>query len=231
MLRDIAKGREARIEFVEKDGVEDRDADLVQGPDQARRPRSSSSTPRSPALVGRARRRPTLRADRLAAAAALPGRHDPDAINLPYPAFDKFVDRLPTDKAKRIVFFCQGITCMMSPNSLRRAEGMGYTNVKVYREGVPGVDAEERRRDRRPAPQGRVDRQGHPARARSTCARPRPSRATASSPARSRAGVAGARRRSATLRPTRSSRRRSWSTTPTTATPRCTRRSTITGPG
>ena len=61
----------------------------------------------------------------------------PGAINLPYPAFDKFVDRLPKDKAKLIVFFCQGVTCMMSPNSLRRAEGMGYTNVKVYRDGVP----------------------------------------------------------------------------------------------
>ncbi len=61
----------------------------------------------------------------------------PTAINLPYPAFDKFLDRLPKEKDKLLVFFCQGITCMMSPNSLRRAEAMGYTNVKVYREGWP----------------------------------------------------------------------------------------------
>ena len=61
----------------------------------------------------------------------------PTSINLPYPQFDKFVDRLPQDKAKPIIFYCQGITCMMSPMSLRRAEKMGYTDVKVYREGIP----------------------------------------------------------------------------------------------
>jgi rhodanese-related sulfurtransferase len=36
-----------------------------------------------------------------------------------------------------VIFFCQGVTCMLSPNSLRRAEAMGYTNVRVYREGWP----------------------------------------------------------------------------------------------
>jgi rhodanese-related sulfurtransferase len=29
------------------------------------------------------------------------------------------------------------VTCMLSPNSLRRAEALGYTNVRVYREGWP----------------------------------------------------------------------------------------------
>ncbi len=61
----------------------------------------------------------------------------PTAINLPYPAFDKFVDRLPQDKARYTIFFCQGVTCMMSPSSLVKAEALGYTNVKVYREGYP----------------------------------------------------------------------------------------------
>ena len=61
----------------------------------------------------------------------------PTAINLPFPAFDKFLDRLPKVKDKLLVFFCQGETCMMSPSSLRRAEAMGYTQVKVYREGWP----------------------------------------------------------------------------------------------
>ncbi len=63
--------------------------------------------------------------------------HIPTSINLPYPTFDKFVDRLPKEKDKLVVFYCQGITCMMSPMSLRRAEAMGYTNLKVYREGIP----------------------------------------------------------------------------------------------
>ena len=61
----------------------------------------------------------------------------PGAINLPYPAWDKFVGRLPADKNQLIVFFCQGVTCMMSPNSLVKAEALGYKNVKVYREGYP----------------------------------------------------------------------------------------------
>ena len=61
----------------------------------------------------------------------------PTAINLPYPAFDKLVDRLPADKAKLVVFYCSGVTCTMSPKSMQRAESMGYTNAKVYREGMP----------------------------------------------------------------------------------------------
>jgi len=61
----------------------------------------------------------------------------PTAINLPYPAFDKFVDRLPTDKAKLVAFYCSGVTCTMSPKSMQRAESMGYTNTRVYREGMP----------------------------------------------------------------------------------------------
>jgi rhodanese-related sulfurtransferase len=61
----------------------------------------------------------------------------PTAINLPYPAFDKNVNLLPADKNKLVVFFCQGVTCMMSPMSLRKAQALGYTNLKVYREGVP----------------------------------------------------------------------------------------------
>lgn len=61
----------------------------------------------------------------------------PTAISLPYPAFDKFIGRLPQDKRALVIFFCQGETCMMSPNSMRRAEKMGYTNAKVYREGMP----------------------------------------------------------------------------------------------
>lgn len=61
----------------------------------------------------------------------------PTAINLPYPNFDKLTDRLPKDKSRLVVFFCQGVTCMMSPMSLRKAEALGYTNARVYKEGVP----------------------------------------------------------------------------------------------
>ncbi|GAM09324.1 thiosulfate sulfurtransferase GlpE [Geobacter sp. OR-1] len=62
----------------------------------------------------------------------------PGAINLPYPAFDKNIDKLPADKNRLIVFYCAGITCTMSPKSLEKAEQLGYRNAKVFREGMPG---------------------------------------------------------------------------------------------
>ena len=61
----------------------------------------------------------------------------PGAINVPYPAWDKVSGRLPKDKSSLVVFFCQGLTCQMSPLSQRKAVAMGYTNTKVYHEGVP----------------------------------------------------------------------------------------------
>ena len=61
----------------------------------------------------------------------------PGAINVPYPAWDKVVNRLPADKDTLLVFFCQGVTCQMSPLSQRKAIALGYRNTKVYHEGVP----------------------------------------------------------------------------------------------
>jgi len=61
----------------------------------------------------------------------------PSAIHIPFIGFDKFADRLPKDKSQLVIFYCGGLTCTLSPNSLRKAEGMGYTNVRVYREGMP----------------------------------------------------------------------------------------------
>ena len=56
MLRDIAKGREARIEYAEKDGVKTATLISFKGIDQARRPRRSSSTDRCWRWSSRARR-------------------------------------------------------------------------------------------------------------------------------------------------------------------------------
>ncbi len=61
----------------------------------------------------------------------------PGAINVPYPSWDKVVNRLPADKDTLLVFFCQGVTCQMSPLSQRKAIALGYKNTKVYHEGVP----------------------------------------------------------------------------------------------
>jgi rhodanese-related sulfurtransferase len=61
----------------------------------------------------------------------------PTAIHLPFIGFDKFVDRMPKDKSQLVVFYCGGITCTLSPNSLKKAKQLGYTNLRVYREGQP----------------------------------------------------------------------------------------------
>ncbi|MCS7203158.1 MAG: rhodanese-like domain-containing protein [Thermodesulfovibrio sp.] len=70
-----------------------------------------------------------------------PGRyhegHIPGAINIWWSEFDKHLDKLPKDKNELIVFYCGGTHCALSPASLRRAETLGYTNAKVYHDGMP----------------------------------------------------------------------------------------------
>ncbi|MFZ5539507.1 MAG: rhodanese-like domain-containing protein, partial [Pseudomonadota bacterium] len=65
------------------------------------------------------------------------------AINVPYPAWDKVVNRLPANKNTLLVFFCQGVTCQMSPLSQRKAIALGYRNSKVYHAGVPEWQARD----------------------------------------------------------------------------------------
>jgi len=135
-LRDIAKNREARIDYVEKDGAKLATQISFKGPIKIA-PEKLSNYAEVERLValGPEQGKYTLIDSR-----PLPRVQEgtiPTAINLPYPAWDKFVDRLPKDRNRFTIFFCQGVTCMMSPNSLLKAEALGYTNVKVYREGYP----------------------------------------------------------------------------------------------
>jgi rhodanese-related sulfurtransferase len=63
----------------------------------------------------------------------------PTAVNLPFPAFDTLSEKLlPKDKNVLIIFYCSGPTCSMSPGSADKAKKLGYTNVKVYKDGMPG---------------------------------------------------------------------------------------------
>lgn len=135
-LRDLPKNREARIDYVEKDGTKVATQISFKGPIKIA-PEKLSSYDEVAALVAQG---PDKGGYTLIDSRPLPRVQEgtiPTAINLPYPAWDKFVDRLPADKGRRVIFFCQGVTCMMSPNSLLKAEALGYKNVKVYREGYP----------------------------------------------------------------------------------------------
>ena len=138
-LREIKKGHEARIEYVIKDGEKWASVINFKGPIKTPAAKlvsyeqvaqmvaqSGANGGASKAVLIDSRPLPRFQEGTI-----------PGAINLPYPSWDKFVHRLPADKSTPIVFFCQGVTCMMSPMSLRKAEALGYTNVKVYREGVP----------------------------------------------------------------------------------------------
>lgn len=63
--------------------------------------------------------------------------HIPSAVNIPDTQFEKLVDQLPADKGTLLIFYCDGVECMLSHNSAFRAEKLGHTNVKVYAEGYP----------------------------------------------------------------------------------------------
>jgi rhodanese-related sulfurtransferase len=67
--------------------------------------------------------------------------HLPGALNLVEPLFDKQKDRLPADKAKEIIFYCQGPACELSHSSAYKAEKLGYTDIKVYQGGTPDWEA------------------------------------------------------------------------------------------
>jgi rhodanese-related sulfurtransferase len=63
--------------------------------------------------------------------------HISGAISIPDSQFDKMVDKLPADKATQLIFYCGGLECMLSHNSAFKTEKLGYSNIKVYAEGMP----------------------------------------------------------------------------------------------
>jgi rhodanese-related sulfurtransferase len=62
--------------------------------------------------------------------------HVPGAVNLDPAAYDD--GDLPADKAAPLVFYCSNPLCRKAPNAARRAEKMGYGNVKVMAAGITG---------------------------------------------------------------------------------------------
>jgi rhodanese-related sulfurtransferase len=64
--------------------------------------------------------------------------HIPMAVSLPDSQFAKLAGQLPANKDALLVFYCGGLACPLSHKSARKAEALGYTNVKVFAEGMPG---------------------------------------------------------------------------------------------
>ena len=61
----------------------------------------------------------------------------PGAVSIPFSQFDKNINLLPTDKNALLIYYCQGVKCKLSHKSAKKAEKLGYTNVKVYAKGYP----------------------------------------------------------------------------------------------
>jgi rhodanese-related sulfurtransferase len=134
-LRDARKGHETRIAYVEKDGQKWATEVILKGPVKVAKEdlvdfafiRRQVEKPDPNVVLIDSRPLPRFQQGTI-----------PGAINIPYPAWDKVAAKLlPADKTKQLVFFCQGVTCQMSPLSQRKALAMGYKNTKVYHEGVP----------------------------------------------------------------------------------------------
>lgn len=69
--------------------------------------------------------------------------HIPGAVSIPDSEFDKKINLLPKDKSMLLIYYCQGLKCKLSHKSARKAEKLGYTNVKVYAKGYPDYVAQK----------------------------------------------------------------------------------------
>ena len=63
--------------------------------------------------------------------------HIPMSVSIPHTKFDKMVGKLPADKNALLIYYCGGLKCKLSHKSARKAEALGYTNVKVFAQGYP----------------------------------------------------------------------------------------------
>ena len=133
----VKKGHEIKVEYVVKDGVKTA-VKLIEKP---------------PVKISAEMLMTTADVEKLVALGSEKGKYFlydsrplprfqdgfiPTAVNLPFPAFDKLAEKLlPKDKNALIIFYCAGVTCNMSPGSADKAKKLGYTNIKVYKDGMP----------------------------------------------------------------------------------------------
>ena len=70
--------------------------------------------------------------------------HIPGAVSLPVGQFEEriefFLNRYPPEQP--IVTYCSGRTCEDSHNLAQLLSGLGFTNVRIFIEGLPGWEAE-----------------------------------------------------------------------------------------
>ncbi len=65
--------------------------------------------------------------------------HLPKALSIPLSELEKEGEKLlPADKTRTLVFYCGGLSCMLSPKSAAIAMKLGFKDVRMYPEGEPG---------------------------------------------------------------------------------------------
>jgi rhodanese-related sulfurtransferase len=65
--------------------------------------------------------------------------HLPGAVSIPFNELEKEGEKLlPADRAKTLVFYCGGLSCMLSPKSATIAVKLGFKDVRMFPEGEPG---------------------------------------------------------------------------------------------
>jgi len=108
-LRDIPKGKEVRIEYTEKDGKKFATRVVAKPPVQVPEEKlMSTEDVEKLVALGPQKGNYTL-IDARPPMKALEGLI-PTAVNIPFVAFDKMVDKLPKEKDALIVYYCQGET-------------------------------------------------------------------------------------------------------------------------
>ena len=64
--------------------------------------------------------------------------HIPGAILVPAKLAGKKLPQLVPDKARAIIFYCNGPNCTKTHKAAKEAAAVGYTNLTEYRDGLPG---------------------------------------------------------------------------------------------
>lgn len=64
--------------------------------------------------------------------------HIPGSILVPAKQAGKKLPHLVPDKARQIIFYCNGPNCTKTHKAAKEAAAVGYTNLAEYRDGLPG---------------------------------------------------------------------------------------------
>lgn len=62
----------------------------------------------------------------------------PGSICIPCGIFDELTDKLPRDRQRKLVFYCESDLCLRSYKCAEKSVRMGYADVSVLKSGLPG---------------------------------------------------------------------------------------------